>query len=41
MWNEYTKLGEKFKAYKEIVDWGREFIEDKVLVETQNKKCTF
>ena len=39
MWNEYTKLGEKFKAYKEIVDWGREFIEDKVLVETQNKNA--
>lgn len=39
MWNEYTKLGEKFKAYKEIVDWGRIFIEDKVLVETQNKNA--
>lgn len=37
MWNEYTKLGEKFEAYKEIVDWGRTFIEDKVLAETQNK----
>lgn len=37
MWNEYTKLGNKFPAYKEIVDWGREFIEEKVLNETQNK----
>lgn len=39
MWNEYTKLGEKFQSYKEIVDWGRSFIEDKVLVETQNKNA--
>mgnify|MGYP002515808475 FL=1 len=39
MWNEYTKLGEKFDAYKEIVDWGRTFIEDKVLAETQNKNA--
>lgn len=39
MWNEYTKLGEKFEAYKEIVDWGRTFIEDKVLTETQNKNA--
>lgn len=37
MWNEYTKLGEKFDAYKEIIDWGRSFIEDRVLPETQNK----
>lgn len=37
MWNEYTKLGEKFDAYKEIVDWGRNFIEDRVLPETRNK----
>lgn len=37
MWNEYTKLGEKFSAYKEIIDWGRTFIEDKVLAETWNK----
>lgn len=37
MWNEYTKLGEKFDAYKEIVDWGRSFIEDRVLPETRNK----
>lgn len=39
MWNEYTKLGDKFRAYKEIVDWGRIFIEDKVLAETQNKNA--
>ena len=37
MWNEYTKLGDKFTSYKEIIDWGRAFIEDKVLMETQNK----
>lgn len=37
MWNEYTKLGDKFSAYKEIIDWGRTFIEEKVLMETQNK----
>ena len=27
------------KTYKEIVDWGRIFIEDKVLAETQNKNA--
>lgn len=37
MWNEYTKLGDKFAKYKEIIDWGRNFIEDKVLTETYNK----
>jgi hypothetical protein len=37
MWSEYTKLGEKFGAYKGIIDWGRNFIEDKVLRETNNK----
>lgn len=37
MWNEYTKLGDKFTSYKEIIDWGRVFIEEKVLMETQNK----
>ena len=26
MWNEYTKLGDKFTSYKEIIDWGRAFI---------------
>ena len=39
IWNEYTKLGEKFNAYKEIIDWGRSFIEDKVLVETCSKNA--
>ncbi|WP_027399865.1 ORC-CDC6 family AAA ATPase [Anaerovorax odorimutans] len=37
MWNEYTKLGGKFAEYKEIIDWGRNFIEDKVLTETYKK----
>lgn len=41
MWNEYTKLGEKFSEYKEIIDWGRSFVEEKLLVETNNKNNRF
>lgn len=37
IWNEHTKLGEIYKGHKCIIDWGRWFIENKVLVETSNK----
>lgn len=37
IWNEHTKLGEIYKGHKVIIDWGRWFIENKVLVETSNK----
>lgn len=37
IWNEHTKLGEIYTGYKPLIDWGRAFIEDKVLEETYNK----
>lgn len=37
IWNEHTKLGEIHTGYKPLIDWGRAFIEDKVLEETYNK----
>lgn len=37
IWHEHTKLGEKYKGHKKIIDWGRTFIEDTV-IPTTNKK---
>jgi hypothetical protein len=37
IWNEHTKLGEIYTGYKPLIDWGRDFIENKVLEETYNK----
>lgn len=37
IWNEHTKLGEIYTGYEPLIDWGRAFIEDKVLEETYNK----
>jgi hypothetical protein len=37
IWLEHTQLGEKYKGHKTIVDWGRKFIEDKVIPSTINK----
>ncbi|MFT6500614.1 MAG: hypothetical protein ACJASQ_000723 [Crocinitomicaceae bacterium] len=31
IWNEHTQLGEKYKGHKALIDWGRKFIEDKVI----------
>jgi hypothetical protein len=33
IWKEHTALGDKFPAYKSIVDWGRDFVEDQVVPE--------
>lgn len=37
IWLEHTQLGEKYKGHKAIVDWGRKFIEDKVIPLTYKK----
>lgn len=37
IWNEHTQLRDKYIGYKELIDWGREFIESKVLEDTYLK----
>ncbi len=37
IWNEHTKLGEIYRGHKSLVDWGRDFIEKVVLVDTNEK----
>lgn len=37
MWNEYTKLGEKFPKYNDIIEWGREFVENNLNPEIYKK----
>lgn len=37
IWSEHTQLGEKYKGHKEIIDWGRSFIEDNVIPSTITK----
>lgn len=34
IWLEHTQLGEKYKGHKNIIDWGRTFIEDNVIPAT-------
>jgi len=38
IWAEHTELGEKYKGHKEIIDWGRDFLERTVIptLETYN-----
>ncbi|WP_028594644.1 helix-hairpin-helix domain-containing protein [Paenibacillus assamensis] len=40
IWNEHTKLGEIYKGHKKLVDWGRDFLEKIVLVDTNEKNET-
>lgn len=37
IWNEHTKLGEIYNGHKKLVDWGRDFIEKVVLIDTNEK----
>ncbi|MFG1481478.1 helix-hairpin-helix domain-containing protein [Halobacteriovorax sp. HFRX-2_2] len=41
IWSEHTELGEKYKGHKELIDWGRDFLEQKVIpTVNENKKST-
>lgn len=40
IWTEHTGLGDKYKGHKNLVDWGRNFIEDEVLLATRKKNET-
>jgi hypothetical protein len=37
IWSEHSALSEKYVGHKEIVDWGRNFVEDTVLPELKQK----
>ncbi len=39
IWSEHTELGEKYEGHRLIIDWGREFLEKKVIpnIETYNE----
>lgn len=37
IWSEHTGLGEKYPGHRELVDWGRDFIETNVLQELKQK----
>jgi hypothetical protein len=37
IWNEHTKLGEIYTGHKKLIDWSRNFIENVVLVDTNEK----
>lgn len=37
IWTEHTGLGDKYKGHKTLVDWGRNFIENEVLLATNDK----
>ncbi|GGA00911.1 hypothetical protein CYANOKiyG1_12680 [Okeania sp. KiyG1] len=37
IWSEHSALGERYTGHREIVDWGRNFIEKKVIPSTQDK----
>lgn len=39
IWSEHTDLGEKYKGHREVIDWGRDFLENAVIprIEEYNK----
>lgn len=39
IWSEHTDLGEKYKGHRDVIDWGRDFLEKSVIprVEEYNK----
>ncbi len=39
IWSEHTDLGEKYKGHQSVIDWGRDFLETKVMprIEEYNK----
>ncbi|WP_258034784.1 hypothetical protein [Pectobacterium odoriferum] len=39
IWAEHTDLGEKYKGHRDVIDWGRDFLENSVIprVEEYNK----
>lgn len=40
IWSEYSQIGDVYDGYRELIDWGRDFIENSVLSETKKKNDT-
>ncbi len=40
VWSEHSALADKYRGHREIIDWGRDFIESKVLPEIKTKNDT-
>ncbi|MFM4711648.1 hypothetical protein ACEUEC_09910 [Aeromonas veronii] len=40
IWSEHTDLGEKYKGHRDLIDWGRDFLENTVIprIEDYNKQ---
>ncbi|MDK3023550.1 hypothetical protein QO239_13185 [Cupriavidus taiwanensis] len=36
IWSEHTSLGEKYKGHKNLIDWGRDFLEKNVIIALQS-----
>lgn len=41
VWSEHTLLGEKYLGHKEVIDWGRSFVEGHVLPEIKTKNDSY
>lgn len=40
IWAEHTELGEKYQGHRQIIDWGREFLESHVIPNIQSYNST-
>lgn len=41
IWSEHTDLGEKYQGHKDLIDWGRDFLENSVIPKIKsNEKST-
>lgn len=41
LWAEHTKLSERYPGYQKFIDWGRDFIETKVIPQIKDKNDIF
>lgn len=43
IWSEHTELGDKYKGHKDLIDWGRDFLENTVIpaIEANEKSSVY
>ena len=43
IWSEHTELGDKYRGHKELIDWGRDFLENTVIpaIDTNEKSSIY